>query len=50
MRGAWAAFAATGAPWATTELVHLGRDTGPDDGTGPDAVSARVDLWIGADE
>jgi len=50
MRGAWAAFAATGAPWASTELVHLGRDTGPDDGTGPDAVSARVDLWIGADE
>jgi para-nitrobenzyl esterase len=44
MRAAWAAFAATGAPWGTTELVQLGRD----DRTGPDAVSERVDLWIGA--
>jgi len=44
MRAAWAAFAATAAPWGTTELVQLGRD----DSTGPDAVSARVDLWIGA--
>jgi len=43
MRDAWAAFAATGAPWTTTELVELGRE----DSTGPDAVSERVDLWIG---
>ena len=40
------AFAATGAPWPTNELVQLGRD----DTTGPDAVSERVDLWIGAPE
>ena len=46
MRAAWAAFAATGAPWSTNELVQLGRD----DTTGPDAVSERVDLWIGAPE
>jgi len=44
MRAAWAAFAATGAPWGTTELVQLGSE----DSTGPDAVSERVDLWIGA--
>jgi len=44
MRAAWAAFPATGAPWATTDLVELGRR----EHTGPDAVSARVDLWIGA--
>jgi para-nitrobenzyl esterase len=44
MRAAWAAFAAAGAPWPTTDLVQLGRD----DSTGPDAVSDRVDLWIGA--
>jgi len=44
MRAAWAAFAATGAPWATTDLVELGRR----EHTGPDAVSERVDLWIGA--
>jgi para-nitrobenzyl esterase len=44
MRGAWARFAATGAPWGTTDLVHLGRE----ESAGPDAVSDRVDLWIGA--
>lgn len=50
MRAAWAAFAATGAPWATTELMQLGRDdtTHPAEPAGPDAVSERVDLWIGA--
>jgi len=44
MRAAWARFATTGAPWNGTELVQFG----PADGSGPDAVSERVDLWIGA--
>ncbi|MFN8027694.1 MAG: hypothetical protein U0W40_15430 [Acidimicrobiia bacterium] len=40
----WVRFAATGAPWDTSDLVQLGRT----DTTGPDAMSERVDLWIGA--
>jgi hypothetical protein len=44
MRRAWVRFAATGAPWDNTDLVHLG----PEESSGPDAVSDRVDLWIGA--
>jgi para-nitrobenzyl esterase len=50
MRSAWARFAATAAPWDTTDLVQLGREqTASNDFVArPDTVRDRVDLWIGA--
>ena len=51
MRSAWIAFARDGAPadavigaWPEDGLVHLGRG----DAVGPDAVSARIEIWTGA--